>query len=154
MDRTELTRKAWIVFNMSMERVGVRCPPWAKTSKMRRHFLKIYRKSQIKNRYSFAYGNDGEPYHVDHIVPLHGRKVSGLHVPWNLKVIRRDLNLAKGIQIVPEWIPPATNRPVADNPKKQYCCICKRTRKKNEFHPHQIELGLPVCRLCMKGRVN
>jgi hypothetical protein len=36
-----------------------------------------------------------EPWHVDHVIPLQGKLVSGLHVPSNLQVIRGRDNCSK-----------------------------------------------------------
>jgi hypothetical protein len=37
----------------------------------------------------------GIPHEVDHIEPLQGKEVSGLHVPWNLRVVPVSINRHK-----------------------------------------------------------
>lgn len=96
--RRKVEKVALKVWHLSMERVKHRCPWWARSWKCRKQFLKIYRRAAIKNHFS----TDGTRYHVDHIIPLHGEKVSGLHVPWNLHVLPATLNLAKGVLVVPD----------------------------------------------------
>jgi hypothetical protein len=62
------------------------------------HWLTRKQKGEIRQLYQIAITmsrTTGEPYVVDHIVPLRGEDVCGLHVPWNLRVVTREENLRK-----------------------------------------------------------
>ena len=55
-----------------------RMPPWADKKRIRE-----------------IYENCPEGYHVDHIIPLRGENVSGLHIPENLQYLTAEENLKK-----------------------------------------------------------
>ena len=53
------------------------------------HIKCLYQVAAMRTRES------GEPWHVDHVIPLRGKNVSGLHVPANMQVIRGEDNVRK-----------------------------------------------------------
>jgi hypothetical protein len=82
--------KGRIVANKAKYRAGKtnRTPAWLTES----DFLRIKCKYQLA---AMLNKHGVEPWEVDHIIPLHGQTVSGLHVPSNLRVITARENRLK-----------------------------------------------------------
>jgi len=66
-----------------------RMPPWL-TDEHKFAILAVYEKARIMSE------ETGTKRQVDHIVPLRGKLVSGLHVPWNLQILTTFENQSKG----------------------------------------------------------
>ena len=64
-------------------------PPWL-TGEQIKEMVKIYKEAAMIE------ARTGVQHYVDHIVPLQGKNVSGLHVPWNLQILTADENWSKG----------------------------------------------------------
>jgi hypothetical protein len=64
-------------------------PPWLDSAHIER-LKSIYKTCRKVSK------TTGKPHHVDHIVPLQGDNICGLHVWWNLRIIPASMNLSKG----------------------------------------------------------
>lgn len=70
------------------KRVRQATPTWL-TQAQRNEILSVYEeRDKVTNE-------TGVKHHVDHEVPLKGRDVCGLHVPWNLRVLESMENFTK-----------------------------------------------------------
>jgi hypothetical protein len=74
-------------------------PPWL-TRAQKKEIRALYQMAITMSKLT------GERYVVDHIVPLQGEIVCGLHVPWNMRVMTQLENLQKSNKHVAEPPPP------------------------------------------------
>lgn len=70
-------------------------PKWLTAS----HFFQMREMVKIRNEVQWL---SEARLSIDHIIPLKGPIVCGLHVPWNLQIIPLADNLAKGTKLVPQ----------------------------------------------------
>ena len=93
-----LNSKKWREANKGKKNVDTAKRRAAKIQRMPK-WLTEDEKERISCYYQLAAMRTRESehsWHVDHIVPLQGKNVSGLHSPWNLKVIPAQENMNKG----------------------------------------------------------
>lgn len=107
-ERKREADKAWVENNRSLansykahrrakERKAT--PPWL-TQEQREATAKIYAEAlELTERLSIR-------HEVDHIVPLSGKTVSGLHVPWNLRAIPAQENNTRPRVWITQYDPP------------------------------------------------
>jgi hypothetical protein len=80
-----------------------------RSSKLKRmpSWLSNDEKARIRDFYKIARmmsSTFSVDYHVDHIIPLRGKLVSGLHVPWNLRILKAEENMVKSNKFLLEPI--------------------------------------------------
>jgi len=85
--RWKQKNKAHLAFKAAERRKHVRraTPTWAKKESIRLKYIEAGVMSRIT----------GLSYHVDHVIPLQGKEVCGLHVHYNLRAIPERDNIAK-----------------------------------------------------------
>lgn len=88
------TNQAKRNMNSAKYRKAVRraTPPWLTDADIQ-WILWYYKQAKYIEK------STGIPHSVDHIMPLQGKEVWGLHVPWNLQVIPAVENSRKGNRI-------------------------------------------------------
>lgn len=96
-DRRRIVNKTWVSANRDRVRANkafakyrrrLATPPWL-TQQHRDEIAEAYRLARWLTRFF------GVVYEVDHIIPISGELVCGLHVPWNLRVITAEENRTK-----------------------------------------------------------
>lgn len=65
-----------------------RTPPWL-TKQQLNEIADFYKQTKELEKIF------GKKFEVDHIIPLQGKEISGLHVPWNLQILTRKENRKK-----------------------------------------------------------
>lgn len=95
-ENTKIVKKMWDRANPERKYMDT---AKRRASKLKRTpvWLDVTQKAEIEFTYLYcsALRSIGMDVHVDHIVPLQGKTVSGMHVPWNLQVIHAKDNLRK-----------------------------------------------------------
>ena len=78
-----------IIMQASRDAYRKRCKESSLNRYDTENILKIYKQCKIIST------TTGIKYHVDHVIPIRHDKVCGLHVSWNMSIIKAEDNLSK-----------------------------------------------------------
>lgn len=76
------------------DQVKAATPRWLTETQLK-EIEGIFLEAQLREQ------EEGVPYEVDHVVPIKGKDVCGLHVPWNLQVLPKSDNRRKSNKYMP-----------------------------------------------------
>lgn len=108
-DKTRAASLAWV--NANRDKVYADNKAWrAANGKKMLAYTRKYQAAKLRATPSWLtaeqvsemikiYENCPVGFHVDHIIPLQGKKVKGLHVPWNLQYLPALENMRKGNKV-------------------------------------------------------
>lgn len=86
----EENKEIYLAYSRTRKSLLKKCTPEWLTQEIYDEIISIYKECKVISE------RTGIKHHVDHIIPLKGKTVCGLHVPWNLQIITAEENLKKG----------------------------------------------------------
>jgi hypothetical protein len=85
-DRTPEQKGKWVAYVVARQkRIKKATPVWANLEEIKQFYVEAQRLTK----------ETGIPHEVDHIIPIKGKLVSGLHVPANLQILTEKENQTK-----------------------------------------------------------
>jgi hypothetical protein len=95
-DRTPEQKGKWVAYVIARQtRVKKATPIWADRDVIKEFYIEAQRLTK----------ETGIKHEVDHIIPIQGKLVSGLHVPANLQILTEFENISKSNRFTSEVLP-------------------------------------------------